>query len=159
MYAATGESPFTDDNVRDQLIRALTPRTVYRAMAAGEDGAIRSMATGYDVARLGPGSAALYALGFNPTELEKTYAVYDKVRSSQVRKRALTQEFGRSLAQAWEDGDQALANRVFARSMAVGIDTSSVLRSARARQDRAEETQLEYAISPEEQSDFAFMFE
>lgn len=158
-YAATGESPFTDDNVRDQLVRALAPRSIYRAMAAGENGAIRSMATGYDVARLGPGSSALYALGFNPTELEKTYAVYERVRGSQQRKKELTQEFGRTLAQAWEDGDTVLANRVFARAMAVGVDTSSVLRSARSRQERGEETQLEYTVTPEDQAAYGFMFE
>lgn len=158
-YAVTGESPFTDAGVRDQMVRALAPRSIYRAMAAGENGAIRSMATGYDVARLGPGSAALYALGFNPTELEKTYEVYEKVRTSQTKKKAMTQEFGKTLAQAWADGDTVLANRVFARAMAVGVDTSSVLRSAEARTERGEETQLEFAASPEDQAQYGFMFE
>lgn len=158
-YAVTGESPFTDDGVRDQIVRALAPRTIYRAMAAAENGAIRSMASGYDVARLGPGSNALYALGFNPTELEKTYAVYEQVRNNQNKKKALVTEFGKTLAQAWEDGDNVLATRVFTRATAVGVDTSSVLRSARARGERAEETQLEYAITPEEQAAYGFMFQ
>lgn len=158
-YAATGESPFNDAAVRDNLVRALAPRSIYRAMAVGQDGAIRSMASGYDVARLGPGSGVAYALGFNPTELEKTYEIYNKVRNNQNRKKAMTQEFGKTIAQAWEDGDTLLASRVFARAQAVGIDSSAVLRSAKARRDRGLQTQLDYAASPEDMEDYAFMFD
>lgn len=158
-YAVTGESPFTDDGVRDQLFRALAPRTIYRAMSAGQDGAIRSMNTGYDVARLGLGSNALYALGFNPTELEKTYEVYGTIRGNQTKKKEMTQEFGKTLAQAWAEGDTVLANRVFARAMAVGVDTSSVLKSAKSRGERQQETQLEYTMTPEEQGRYSWMTE
>lgn len=158
-YAATGESPFNDEAVRNNLVRALAPRTIYRAMAVGEDGAIKSMASGYDVARLGPGSGMAYALGFNPTELEKTYEIYNRVRNSQDKKKKMTQEFGKTIAQAWETGDTALAARVFTRAQAVGIDSSAVLRSAKARQNRAEETQLDFAASPEDEMDYAFMFD
>lgn len=158
-YTVTGESPFTDDRVRDQMIRALAPRSVFRAMAAGENGAIRSMSSGNDVIRLGPGSAALYAMGFNPTELDKTYEVYEQVRGSSQKKKALTQEFGKTLAQAWADGDAVLANRVFARATAVGVDTSSVLRSAKAIGEKREVTQLEAAATPQDQIDYSFMFD
>lgn len=158
-YATTGESPFNDEGVRNNLVRALAPRTIYRAMAVGEDGAIKSMASGYDVARLGPGSGMAYALGFNPTELEKTYEVYNRVRNNQNKKKAMTQEFGKTIAQAWDTGDTQLAARVFARSQAVGIDSSAILRSAKARQNRSEETQLDFAASPEDEMDYAFMFD
>lgn len=156
----TGESPFEDENVRLELVRALAPRTIYRAMSLSQDQAVRSMSTGYDVtAPLGLGGALLYSAGFNPTELEKTYEVYNAVRDDQEKKRALVKELGQTLAQAQEAGDDRLANRVFVRAMALGVDTSSVLRSAKARTKRGEETQLDFAADAQAEADFPFMFD
>lgn len=154
-WRITGESPWEDENVRREMVRALAPRTFYRGMASAENNAITSMATGYPVMEgLGVGDALMYSAGFNPRELEKTYEVYNLVKNEQRAKKALVQEYGQTLAQAWESGDQRLANRVFARAMATGVDMSSVLRSAKARQDRMGETQLEAAIDPEQSARF-----
>lgn len=144
-YAATGESPFEDEQVRNQLIRGLAPRTMFRAMAAATEGSVKSMSTGYKVLdEVSPGTSALYAAGFNPMELEKTYEVYGEIRKDQNKKRELVSQYGQTLAQAWKNKDYDLANEVFARALATGTDTSSVLRSAQARTKRAGETQLEF---------------
>jgi hypothetical protein len=108
---------------------------------------------------MGPGTAALYALGFNPTELEKTYEVYNQIRTRQEDEKRTVQELGQTLAQAWEDGDDTLANRVFVRALEIGVDTSSVLRSAQARTERMTETQLEYTAGPEDEELAPYMFE
>jgi hypothetical protein len=159
-YSVTGETPFEDENVRNQLIRALAPRSIFRSMQVTSDNAIRSMSTGYDVTNeMGMGSLMLFRAGFNPTELEKTYDVYNEIRNDQRKQKVRTQEFGQTLAQAWEAGDTRLANEVFTRAMAVGVDTSSVLRSAQARQKRGMETQLEFTASPEDMEDYGFMFD
>lgn len=159
-YKVSGESPWEDEIVRGEMVRALAPRSFYRAMALTEDHAVKSLSTGYDVTKdLGLGGALLYGAGFNPTELQKTYEVYNFIRDDQNAMKAATQELGQTLAQAWETGDDRLANRTFTRAMALGVDTSSVLRSAQARQKRAAETQLEFAASPEDRANFEFMFD
>jgi hypothetical protein len=159
-YRVAGVSPWEDENVRRELVRALAPRTFYRSMALTQDLAVRSMATGYDVTEpLGLGSALMYGAGFNPTELEKTYAVYNQLRNEQDAKREATSQLGASLAQAWAEGDDRLANRIFVRAMSLGLDTSSILRSAEARGERGEETQLEFMATPEQVERYGFQFE
>lgn len=158
-YKNTGVSPWENETVRGELVRALAPRTIYRSMQLSQDLAIRSLTTGYDVTQpLGLGSALLYGAGFNPTELEKTYEVYNQIRDNQAAKKELVTSFGEALAQAWETGDDRLANRVYARAMSTGVDMSSVLRSAQARQRRGEETQLEFQSKPEDEDAYGFAF-
>lgn len=159
-YKVSGEGPWEDQNVRNELVRALAPRTFYRSMALTQDLAVKSLSTNYDVTKgLGLGGAALYAAGFNPTELEKSYEVYNNIRNDQRAQRAAMMELGQTLAQAWETGDDRLANRTFSRAMSMGLDTSSVLRSAQARAKRQGETQLDFASSPEDQASWEFMFD
>jgi len=146
-YKATGVSPWEDAGIRDGMARALAPRTVYRAMSAGEDNAIRSLNSGYRVVdNVSMGSSLLYAMGFNPVDLDKSYAAYEDVRKDQNRKRETVTEMGRQMAEAWEAGDNQAATTIFTRAMAMGIDTSSVLRSAKARAERSEVTQLDFAV-------------
>lgn len=157
-YKTLGQNPFQNPTVRDELVRALAPRMIYRAMALGEQGAIRSMSTGYDVARLGLGGAAMYVAGFNPTELDKTYQVYSDIRNDQAAKKQMTQEMGSGLADAWQSGDDRMASRIYVRAMAIGVDMSSVLRSAQSRQLREQQTQLEYTASPQDKLNYSFEF-
>lgn len=146
-YKATGVSPFEDDQVRNELIRALAPRTLYRAMSVAEDHAIKSLNNGYRVLdNVSLGDSLLYSFGFNPVELDKTYAAYNQLRTKQQDMRAATMELGRQLGEAWENNDNTLATRVFSSAMAQGLDIGSVQRSAKARLERGETTQLEFII-------------
>lgn len=146
-YRVSGQSPWENDVVRDQMIRAFAPRTIYRAVSVAEDHAIRSMATGYRVMdNVSLGSGLLYAAGFNPAQLDTTYHAYSELRHDQVARRAATTDLGRALSEAWQDNDSHLANRVYMRGLAMGLPMESVLRSARARQERAQQTQLGYAL-------------
>jgi len=146
-YRQTGVSPWEDERTRDGLVRALAPRTLYRAMSVSEDNAIRSLNTGYRVLdNVSLGDALLYSAGFNPVDLDKAYTAYSEIRKDQEKQRAAVSELGRQLAEAWENGDNTIASRVFVSAMAQGLDTSSVLRSAKKRTERGEVTQLEFAI-------------
>lgn len=158
-YVATGESPFNDPLVRDNMTRALAPRTIYRAMSVNQDNAVRSMMNGNNIAMLSPGQALGYAAGFNPTELEKTYEVYSMVRDSQEKKKTLVTTLGRRMADALEAGDSVEAEAILKRATIIGVDTSSVLRSAKARQKIREGTMLTHAASDEDKQNFDFMFE
>lgn len=158
-YKTTGQSPWENEIVRGELVRALAPRTIYRSMQLSQDLAIKSLTTGYDVTEpMGLGSALLYGAGFNPTELEKTYEVYNAIRDSQSKKKELVTSYGEALSQAWDEGNDMLANRIYARAQATGVDMSSVLRSAQARQKRLDETQLEFQSKPEDEDNYGFAF-
>lgn len=153
-WKATGVSPFEDDRTREELVRALAPRTMYRALAASEDNAIRSLNTGYRVMdNVSLGDALLHSMGFNSVELEKTYTAYESIRRSQTKRREAVAEYGRQLANAWADGDDVAASRVFVSAMATGLDTASVLRSAKARTERGEKTQLEFTVGNDKAGD------
>jgi hypothetical protein len=159
-YQASGESPWEDETVRTEMARAFAPRTIYRAMQLTQDHAVKSATTGYDVTHpLGLGSAAAYAMGISPTELQKTYEVYSQIKDKQDKQKELTQQLGKTMAQALQSGDDRLANRALVRAMALGIDTSSVLRSAASREERQGQTQLEAQASVEDQENYNFMFD
>lgn len=146
-YKATGQSPFEDDQVRNEFIRALAPRTVYRAMAAAEDRSIKSLNNGYRVLdNVSLGDSLLYSMGFNPVNLDKTYVAYNELRNKQNGMHDATQELGRQLGEAWTDGDNDLATRVYASGIAQGLDMGSVQRSAKAHVERGSSTQLQFAI-------------
>lgn len=157
-YKATGRSPWEDENVRGQLARAVAPRVLYRALAAGEAGSIRSLQNGYRVIDdVSMGSALLYSLGFNPAELDRTYAAYGEVRQAEDKRRKMTAEMGRAMADALENGDHALATRVWTRALATGISSESVMRSAEARMKRGEQTQLEYSLGDDRRGEWSFL--
>lgn len=158
-YVATGESPFNDPLVRDNLTRALAPRTIYRAMSVNQDNAVRSMMNGNNIAMLSPGDSLAYAAGFNPTELERTYEVYSEVRGSQDKKKMLVSVLGRNLADALEAGDSVNAQRILSRATIIGVDTSSVLRSAKAREKVREGTMLDHAASDDDRQKYSWMFD
>lgn len=146
-YKATGQSPWEDERTREMLIRALAPRTIYRAVSASEDKAIHSLNNGYRVLdNVSLGDSLLYSMGFNPVDLDKAYTAYSDIRKDQAKMKAATAELGRQLADAWEEGDYDQSSRVFVSAMAQGLDTASVMRSAKARMERGEATQLEFAL-------------
>lgn len=158
-YTLTGRSPFEDPIVRNELARALAPRTIYRAIAASQNGEISSPTTGAPVIEdLSPGARAAYAFGFNPVDLDKTYAVYSEIRDDQAAQKDAVSALGRALADAWNADDQDAADRINARAMALGLDYSSVLRSAKAFDKRSQVTQLESSTKPEDREAFSFMF-
>ncbi len=155
-WSQTGVGPWEDDRTRDELVRALAPRTLYRAISASENNAIRSLNTGYRVLdNVSVGDALLYSLGFNPVDLDKNYAAYADIRKTQDSRRNAVSELGRQLAEAWAGGDDTLASRVFVSAMAQGLDTASVMRSAKARTERGEQTQLDFAIGKDKTGEAA----
>lgn len=155
-HKATGVNPLEDDNVRNGLIRALAPRTIYRSLAASEDHAIKSLNNGYRVMdNVSLGDALLYSFGFNPVELDKTYTAYNAIRKDQKQAKEMTVELGRQLGEAWENNDNEMPSRIFASAIAQGLDTGSVIRSAKARLERGQETQLEFTIGKDKSGDAA----
>jgi hypothetical protein len=153
----TGRNPFADPLFRDQLSRATLPRTVYRAIAAGEDNAIRSLQTGYDVSKVSVYEATLYGFGFNPVQVDKAYAAVSDMKNDQRKARERQTAFGRAIAESLDAGDSVLATRMYYRAMAEGVDMSSLARSVDTRRQRLAETQLEQGLATDDVGSYAWM--
>ncbi len=152
---SVGSAPFQDPLFRDQLSRALLPRTIYRGISTAEDNAIRSLQSGYKVVDdVSIGTAALYAAGFNPVLLDKTYAAYEEVRNDEQKRRDRIKAYGRGIAEAMDAGDEGRAMQLLTRGMAEGLDVSSISRSVTARTTRLEQTQLESQLGADRAGEY-----
>lgn len=149
-WSATGEHPIHDDLVRDQFIRALAPKTVYRAAAAWEDNMIRSLSTGYPVLTdMSQVERMMYVTGLNPRYIELAYRTNDELWRDQRSMRNAVQRYGHAWAAAQESGDGSAMWDIMRRAMADGVDVSSVLRSANTRLAQGREDMIERQFSPE----------
>lgn len=158
-WRTTGASPFDNPGVRDQLIRALAPRTLYRGLAVSQDHALRSLNTGYRVLdNVSMGDALAYTMGFNPTRLEKAYDVYAQIRDDQALAKQTVSQLGEAMAYAEENGDNDEMTRIYYRATLLGLDPASVMRSADSRKRRMDKSQLENSASPEDRANYSWMF-
>lgn len=149
--AATGESPLSDPNTRDQFLRAVSPKTVYRLASTLEDNVINSLSTGNPVLKdVGPMQKVWFSLGFNPTEVEKAYAVSDELWKNQENHRAAVQRYGEALYEAYRQNDAREIEVIVRRAMLDGVDVSSLERSAMARIAKDEGDILTRSFDPEE---------
>lgn len=142
-WRATGESPITSGAVRDGLVRAFGPRSLYRAMAVGQEGQLRSLMTGYPVAELKWNERLAYGMGLNPLVVEKTYRISDELWHKQNAMRDAVASYGKAWAEGVESGNTKILDEVTRLVLASGVDMSSVIRSANARLAKGREPLLE----------------
>lgn len=139
--SATGENAFENPNVRDQLLAALTPRVISRAVSTTEGDYVRSMRTGYpQVRELGPVTSLFHGLGMNQVDVERQQRAARELHHDQERRRALITGLGGAYAQATLRGDAPEAEQIIQRSIMLGLPLSSVMRSAQNFQRRETES-------------------
>lgn len=147
---ATGQNPLSDPNTRDMLARAVTPKTLYRGLQVTQDGAIKSLTTGNPVVKnLGPIDQYLFQLGFNPVKLERAYAVADELWTDQTKMKKAVQTMGEALSHAYERNDQKEMQAIVGNALALGVDLSSVERSAMSRLAKQEGDIITRGFKPE----------
>jgi len=147
----TGDGPLNDPNTRDMFFRAFAPKTMYRTMATLEDGVINSLSTNNPVAKnVGVMEKVLFSLGFNPTSIEKAYAVSDELWQDQAKKKAAVQQFGEAMAHAYERQDLKEIEQISLRAIAQGVDLSSIERSAISRLAKNETDMITRSFKPED---------
>lgn len=150
-FNATGESPIGDPNTRDMLFRALAPKVMYRGLQIAQDDTIKSLATGYPVMKgVGPFDQFMFTLGFNPTKIEKAYAVADELWKDQAKMRSAVAGYGEALYQTYSAGDMAGVEDIMQRALMQGVDLSSIERSALAREAKAQKDVVTRQFKPEE---------
>lgn len=150
-WRATGESPFKDPRMIDQLNRALMPKFLYRQAQITQEDVLKSLNTGYpSVSGVSLWEKQLYWMGLNPTNVEKQMAVTHQLWKDREARYAAIQAYGEEWASAQQRGDIAMAQNILARAMTSGLDVSSVLRSANARLAKMNEDQINRSFSPEQ---------
>lgn len=156
---ASGQNMLRDPNVRDQLIQATMPRAVSRLVSGIEGNYITSMRTGYPQVRdVAPSDRVMHMLGFNMTGIEQYQVAGKELWKKQEARKAAIQGLGQTFAQAQLAGDQEEMTSVIERSIAMGLEVSSVLKSAQtvfrretegdlmSRYDQAEVAQYAQAL-------------
>jgi hypothetical protein len=141
---STGDiNALRNPNVRDQMLNALAPRAIFRAVSSLEGDYIKSMGTGYPQVRgLGPSTQIMHALGLNQLEVERQQVAARELYEDQTRERAVVQNLGIIYADAMMSGDSGEMQNVIDRAVMASVPLSSVLKSAQTRMKREQEGDL-----------------
>jgi len=152
-YDATGQNPLQAPLVRDNVLKTIAPRSMFRVIQTlnNPDGPlggnyIRSLGTGYPGASASVGERVLFALGLNPVDVEKQMIVSDKLWRDQSAMKNAVQAYGKALDAAEGDGDATRA--IMLRAMADGVPLDSIIKSQKSRRARGSKDVLDRQFSP-----------
>jgi hypothetical protein len=147
--SVTGQNPARDQRTRDLLMKAFAPKALYRVSQAWQDETLKSLTSGYPVMDLDLMGRTMYSLGVNPTSLEKTYAVSQKLWTNADDMRATVTKYGKNWAEAQTAGDYETATKIIQQAILEGVDVSSVLKSGKAVLAKGKEDMIDRQFKPE----------
>jgi hypothetical protein len=148
-WSATGRHPVDSRQVRDQFIRALAPKTVYRLNAAWGEEYLRSLNTGYpQISGLTTTERLLYSAGLNPRRIELNFKVNDELWNDQNALREKTSELGKAFAVAQTERDSKEMSRLLQVAIIDGVDVASMLRSSQTILAKGREDMIERQFDP-----------
>lgn len=130
---ATGQVPWKDPKFLNSFARAIAPRTLYRSLQVAEQGVITSLGTGSHIVHTNPVMQALHVIGFSPLELQKAYDVNSISEMSELDRQSAIQASGTAYADAMLNQDYKGAEKQLVGAIMVGLDASSIIKSAQVR--------------------------
>jgi hypothetical protein len=149
-WNATGQHPGYSESVRDLMVRAFAPKTIYRLIQSVQEDGIQSLSTGYSIM---PNASAydrlLFASGMNPTEIERQYAVADMLYRDRDRRRSLVAAAGEAYKDAMLRKDSKEMWFILRGALKQGLDPNSILQSAAQRYQNEYTPMLDRTFSPE----------
>lgn len=129
---------FSNEQVQGAFLRAFAPKTVYRTQQILADGVINSSSSIYPTqSGLSQGEQLLYALGFNPNNVELGFRAGDELWRDQQKNLQVVQSLGSSWAEAELRGDWDSLDKIMKRAMLEGVDMDKVWKSANVRLGKA----------------------
>jgi hypothetical protein len=144
-WASGGSNPLQSDRTWDMMTYALGPRTLYKAMAQVEDGALKSIRNGRPIMDgITDGEWLLNTIGLTPTRIARAWETSETLWSDQERRRALTGAFGTAFSEAWTRNDNRAMGEVLARAIEAHADISSVMQSAVSQQRNLARPQMPF---------------
>lgn len=130
-WKSTGRFPISSQGIRDQYVRAFTPRTLARSMSFTKERALKSLRSGNQI--FSPTTVServAYMLGLTPLDFEKAYEISETEFGRQDLKKERTTNYGRALMEAREKGDWGLVAEIYRRSLLRGVNLDSLGKSA-----------------------------
>lgn len=130
-FWATGQGPGQSKQVFDKFMKAVAPRTIYRAQQMTLDGALRSLNTTNQLfGDMNFIEQFAYLVGVAPIELQKAFDVQAELWRRQESRKLLMQTLGEEGGEALEKGDVATYANLMRRAFALGLDPDSFHQSA-----------------------------
>lgn len=159
-WQATGEHPGYSKGVRESMARAFAPTTVYRTMGAITPEQITQLSTGAPLVKnVSPAHRVLYALGFNPVELDRAQAVSTELYESKQKMTAQITKLGKAWAEAEGNKDNAQMALIIRQGISWGLDTGSVIRSGLNQLQKQRQDAVERRIKPVDLSKYRAILE
>lgn len=150
-WQSTGEHPGYSQGVRELMARAFAPTTVYRTMGAIQPDQITSLGTGMPIAKnVPPVHRALYALGFNPVELDRAQAVSQELYTSQEKMKSQVTKLGKAWGDAQQNKDNAQMAQIMRQAVTWGVDVSAVISSGLTTLDKQTKDVIDRRIKPQD---------
>jgi hypothetical protein len=144
-WASGGSNPLQSDRTWDMMTYALGPRTLYKAMAQVEDGALKSIRNGRPIMDgISDNEWLLNTVGLTPTRIARAWETSETLWSDQERRRARTSAFGTAFSEAWTRNDNRAMGEVLARAIEANADISSVMQSAVTQQRNLQQPQMPF---------------
>lgn len=149
-WGATGNHPIDSEAVRDGLTAALAPKVWSRSAQITNEDALKSLTTGKVVLNdLSLAEKMMWQAGFTPRRVGVTYEAADELWKDQNKKREAITAFGKGWMEAQAEQDWDTLNNIQEKAMILGLDISSIVRSADTQRDRRDTEQIERQFSPE----------
>ena len=149
-FVGTQGNVFANEQVQGALLRAFAPKTVYRTQQILSEGVINSSnSLNPTQSGLSRTEQLLYALGFNPNNVELGFRAGDELWRDHEKNLQVVQSLGSSWADAELRGDWDSLDKIMKRAMLEGIDMDKVWRSARKRVDNAQQDMFQRQFSPD----------
>ena len=144
-WASGGTNPMESDRSWDMMTYALGPRTLYKAMAQVEDGALKSIRNGRPIMEgVTDNEWLLNTFGLTPTRIARAWETSETLWADQEKRRTRTSDFGDAFSEAWQRNDTRAMNEVVSRAMLSGVDVSTVMQSAMTRMRDTMRPQMPY---------------
>jgi hypothetical protein len=143
-WKTTGRNPMSSQNVRNQFVRAIAPRSLQRWYSITGEGVLKSLKTGN---RIEDGMSrfqrGLSFLGLTPLDAEKAFTIANDLYSDQAKLRAGIASHSLALAEAWAAGDADYAASIMRMAFYEGLPLDRIQQGAKSRMAKGHEDALE----------------
>ena len=150
-WARGGTNPLESDRTWDMITYALGPRTLYKAMAQVEDGALKSIRNGRPIMEGVTGNEwLLNTIGLTPTRIARAWETSETLWNDQDARRTTTRAFAEAYAEAWQRNDSRAMAEVLQRGVLANVDMGSMMQGAvdRIRNNFRPQMPFEYLRVP-----------
>lgn len=149
-WALTGDHPISNPDTRDMFVAALAPKAIARSMQITEDNALKSLNTGNVILKdMSLAEKLMWSVGVTPRRVGLAYEAADELWKDQAKRKAATTKYGKLWANAQAEGNWGKLEELRQEAMVLGLDISSITKSASSFKEKKSTEMIERQFSPE----------